>query len=94
MTGNSHPGGSDALDKFEDGLAQAKETGALGSGTSPYLTKDGLNTKMGPNTTEFLAEPLGTVAGSREAILLPNPKEMCDGLTENVGDGPFSKSVP
>ena len=42
---------------------------------------------MGPNMQEFLAEPLGTVAGSREAIRLPKPKEMFETIAENVGDG-------
>ena len=63
--------GSNALN-IEDGLAQAEETGALGFGTGPYLRKDGaIKIEMEPNNTEFLAEPLGTVAGSREAILQP-----------------------
>ena len=36
---------------------------------------------------EFLAEPLGTVAGSREATRLPNEKEMFETPIENVDDG-------
>ena len=64
--------GSDYLKISEDGLAQAEETGALGFGTGPYLMKDGFKKlEMGPDITEYLAEPLGTVAGSREAIRLP-----------------------
>ncbi len=94
-TGNGQLCGSNALDIIEDGLAQAEETGVLGSGTGPFLRKDGaIKIEMGPNNTEFLAEPLGTVAGSREAILQPIIKEMCDGHIENVDDGPFKNSVP
>ena len=88
ITGNGDLCGSNALNIFEDGLAQAEETGALGSGTGPYLRKDGFKkVEMGPDITEFLAEPLGTVAGSREAILLPKQKEMFETIAENVGDG-------
>jgi hypothetical protein len=50
--------------------------------------KDGFKkVEMGPDTIEFLAEPLGTVAGSREAIRPPIPKERFETHAENVGDG-------